>query len=439
MSQAEVENTPFWLKDNFAPVFEETTAENLTVRGSIPDALNGRLLRNGANPQTGESLHWFLGNGMLHGVEISEGSANWYRNRYVKTTLYLNPDADIMSGLGDMSMSAANTHVIKHAGKILALEEGHWPFEVSDDLETVGPHNYGGKLPGPMTAHPKICAETGEMLAFGYGMAPPYLTYYRVSKSGELVQVEEIEVPGATMVHDFNVTRNYVIFMDLPAVWNLEGMADNGLPIVWDESYGARLGVMPRNGSNADVTWYDIEPCYVFHPLNAYESGTDLMLDVCRMDDTMKPGSSSEPKLTRWTIKTAEGRVEETQLDDRMVDFPRVADRVVGLKHQYGYCAAFAKGAPFGQGLIKYDVDSGTSEYRDLEGGQASEPVFVANPDGTDEDDGWVLSYVYQPEQDKSEVLILNGQDITGEPAAVIELPVRVPAGFHGNWVSDDD
>ena len=232
MSQAEVENTPFWLKDNFAPVFEETTAENLTVRGSIPDALNGRLLRNGANPQTGESLHWFLGNGMLHGVEISEGSANWYRNRYVKTPLYLNPDADIMSGLGDMSMSAANTHVIKHAGKILALEEGHWPFEVSNDLETVGPHNYGGKLPGAMTAHPKICAETGEMLAFGYGMAPPYLTYYRVSKSGELVQVEEIEVPGATMVHDFNVTRNYVIFMDLPAVWNLEGMADNGLPIV---------------------------------------------------------------------------------------------------------------------------------------------------------------------------------------------------------------
>ena len=128
------------------------------------------------------------------------------------------------------------------------------------------------------------------------------------------------------MVHDFNVTRNYVIFMDLPAVWNFEGMAENGLPIVWDESYGARLGVMPRNGTNADVTWYEIDPCYVFHPLNAYESGSDLILDVCRMDDTMKPGSSSEPKLTRWTIKTVEGRVEEVQLDDRMVDFPRVAD-----------------------------------------------------------------------------------------------------------------
>ena len=439
MSQAQADSTPFWLRDNFAPVFEETTTEHLKVRGHIPEALKGRLLRNGANPQSGESLHWFLGNGMLHGVEIADGKANWYRNRYVKTPLYLNPDADIMSGLGDMTMSAANTHVVKHAGKILALEEGHWPFELSRELETIGPHNYDGKLKGPMTAHPKICAETGEMLAFGYGMAPPFLTYYRVSSAGELVQVEEIEVPGATMVHDFNVTRNYVIFMDLPAVWNFEGMAENGLPIVWDESYGARLGVMPRNGTNADVTWYDINPCYVFHPLNAYESGDDLILDVCRMDDTMKPGSASEPKLTRWTIKQAEGRVNETQLDDRMAEFPRVADRVVGLKHRYGYCAAFAKGAPFGEGLIKYDLDQDSSVYRDLAGGQASEPVFVANPSGTDEDDGWVMSYVYQPSTDTSEVLILNAQDIAGEPAAVIELPVRVPAGFHGNWVSDDD
>ena len=88
-----------------------------------------------------------------------------------------------------------------------------------------------------------------------------------------------------------------------------------------------------------------------------------------------------------------------------------------------------------GTGLIKYDLEKGTSQYRDLEGGQASEPVFVSNPDGIDEDDGWVLSYVYC-EQDKSEVLILNSQDIEGEPAAVIELPVQVPAGFHGNWVS---
>ena len=437
MSEARQEKAPFWLRDNFAPTFEERTESDLKVIGQIPESLQGTLLRNGANPQSGESAHWFLGNGMLHGVRIEAGQAKWYRNRYVKTPLYLKPDGDVMDGLGDMTMSAANTNVIQHAGKIMALEEGHWPFVVSNELETVGPNNYGGKLEGAMTAHPKICPETGELLAFSYGMTPPYLTYLRASASGELLQTEQIEVPGATMIHDFNVTRNFVIFMDLPAVWNFEGMATTGLPILWDESYGARLGVMPRNGGNADVVWYEIDPCYVFHPLNAYENGDKIVIDVCRMDDTMKPGSSAPPMLYRWTIDQASGRVTETQLDDRVVDFPRVADAVVGLKHQFGYCAAFAGSAPYGEGLIKYDLEAGTSEYRHLDGGQASEAVFVKDPTAGGEDGGFLLSYVYQPEIDQSEVLILNAQDMLGEPVARIQIPARVPAGFHGNWIGD--
>jgi len=437
MSEARQEKAPFWLRDNFAPTFEERTESDLKVIGQIPESLQGTLLRNGANPQSGESAHWFLGNGMLHGVRIEAGQAKWYRNRYVKTPLYLKPDGDVMDGLGDMTMSAANTNVIQHAGKIMALEEGHWPFVVSNELETVGPNNYGGKLEGAMTAHPKICPETGELLAFSYGMTPPYLTYLRASASGELLQTEQIEVPGATMIHDFNVTRNFVIFMDLPAVWNFEGMATTGLPILWDESYGARLGVMPRDGGNADVVWYEIDPCYVFHPLNAYENGDKIVIDVCRMDDTMKPGSSAPPMLYRWTIDQASGRVTETQLDDRVVDFPRVADAVVGLKHQFGYCAAFAGSAPYGEGLIKYDLEAGTSEYRHLDGGQASEAVFVKDPTASGEDGGFLLSYVYQPEIDQSEVLILNAQDMLGEPVARIQIPARVPAGFHGNWIGD--
>ena len=437
MSEARQEKAPFWLRDNFAPTFEERTETDLKVIGQIPESLKGTLLRNGANPQSGESAHWFLGNGMLHGVRIEAGEAKWYRNRYVKTPLYLKPDGDVMDGLGDMTMSAANTNVTQHAGKIMALEEGHWPFVVSNELETIGPNSYEGKLQGAMTAHPKICPETGELLAFSYGMTAPYLTYLRASASGELLQTEQITVPGATMIHDFNVTRNFVIFMDLPAVWNFEGMATTGLPILWDESYGARLGVMPRNGGNDDVVWYEINPCYVFHPLNAYENGDKIVIDVCRMDDTMKPGSSAPPMLYRWVIDQTSGRVTETQLDDRVVDFPRVADNVVGLKHQYGYCAAFAGSAPYGEGLIKYDLEAGTSEYRHLDGGQASEAVFVKDPSASGEDGGFLLSYVYQPEIDQSEVLILNAQDMLGEPVARIQLPVRVPAGFHGNWIGD--
>lgn len=431
----QLKEEPFWLKDNFAPVYDEVTVTDLKVVGEIPEALDGRLLRNGANPQSGFSAHWFLGNGMLHGVEIQGGNANWYRNRYVKTPLFENPDEDVVASLGDLSRSLANTHVIHHAGKIMALEEGHWPFVLSDDLETVGPNNYDGKLTCPMTAHPKTCGETGELLAFAYGMNEPYLTYIRVSATGELLQQEPITVPGPTMVHDFNITRNHVVFMDLPVVWDLKGLETTGIPVVWDESYGARLGVMPRNGTDKDVTWYDINPCYVFHPMNAYEEGSKIVVDVCRMDDAMKPGSSSPPMLYRWVIDQETGTVSETQLDDRVVDFTRVCDTRVGLKNRFGYAAAFAGGLPVAKGFIKYDLENSSSAFHDLKGGQGSEPVFVKDPSGTAEDDGWVMSYVYRPEENRSEVVILDARSFDKEPVATIQLPVRVPAGFHGNWV----
>ena len=433
---AQAEEKPFWLKDNFAPVFDEVTVTDLEVTGEIPRELNGRLLRNGANPQSGWSDHWFLGNGMLHGVEIQNGKANWYRNRYVQTPLFKSPEMNPMETLGDMNYSSANTHVIHHAGKILALEEGHWPFEVNEKLDTIGPHNFGGKLAGPMTAHPKTCGETGELLSFSYGMSAPFLTYHRTSAEGEMLQVEPITVKGATMVHDFNVTRNHVVFMDLPCVWNFDGIAETGLPVIWDESDGARLGVMPRNGTDADVRWFDINPCYVFHPLNAYEEGDKITVDVCRMEDAMKPGSNSPPMLYRWVIDLTAGTVSETQLDDRVVDFTRVCDTRVGLKNRYGYGANFT-GLPVAGGFIKYDLQNDSSEYHPLNGGQGSEPVFVKDPNGKDEDDGWVLSYVYQPEIDKSEIVIVDSRAFDKEPVARIHLPVRVPAGFHGNWVPD--
>lgn len=435
--QVKEQDKPFWLKDNFAPVYEEVTETDLKVTGEIPKELNGRLLRNGANPQTGWSDHWFLGNGMLHGVEIRDGKANWYRNRYVKTPLYLDPEANVMSSMNDMARSSANTHVIHHAGKIMALEEGHFPFVMSDELETVGPHDFDGKLTTQMTAHPKTCGKTGELLFFGYSISAPYLRYHRASPTGELLQSEEITVPGATMVHDFNITENYVVWMDLPAVWDLPGAAESGLPIKWDESYGARLGVMPRNGGDADVTWYEIDPCYVFHPMNSYEDGKKIVLDVCRMNDTMKPGSNSPPTLYRWVIDQEAGTVSETQLDDRMVDFARVCDTKVGLKNQFGYTAAFHPSLPVAAGLIKYNMDDISSEYHDLKGGQGSEPVFVKDPNGQSEDDGWVLSYVYIPSENKSEIVIVDARGFEKEPIARIHLPVRVPAGFHGNWVPD--
>ena len=439
MSEAAVNERPFWLSGNFAPTYDEVTETKLEVTGSIPPELNGRYLRNGANPQTGETAHWFLGNGMIHGVELNNGKANWYRNRYVRTPLLADAGADPMNALDDRSRSLANTHIISHAGKILALEEGHWPFELSSDLETIGAYNYDGRLETGMTAHPKVCPETGELLFFAYGMTPPYLTYHRASAAGELVQSEQIDVKGATMVHDFNITRNHVIFMDLPLVWNFENAANSGLPIQWSDEYGARLGVMPRDGSNKDVVWYDINPCYVYHPLNAYEDGDDIVIDVSRLAHSMKPGVADVPPvLHRWTIHQNTGKVSESQIDDKAVDFPRVPDAVVGLKHRYGYTAEFGAGLPTAVAFRKYDMQSGTSEAHELQNGRVGgEPVFVPAAGASAEDDGYLMSFVYDPAENKSELVIIDASNVAADPVARVHLPTRVPAGFHGSWVAD--
>ncbi|MBQ61639.1 MAG: dioxygenase [Gammaproteobacteria bacterium] len=438
MSEQLQENKPFWLTGNFAPIYDEVTETELKVTGSIPPELNGRYLRNGSNPKFGDTAHWFLGNGMIHGVELENGNANWYRNRYVQTPLLADEGTNPLETLDDRSKSLANTHVLGHAGKILALEEGHWPFEISADLETVGAYNYDGKLNTGMTAHPKICPETGELLFFYYGMTPPYMTYHRASAQGELVQSEEIEVKGATMVHDFNITRNHIIFMDLPLVWNFENVT-GGLPIQWSDDYGARLGVMPRNGSNKDVVWYDIDPCYVYHPVNAYENGDTIVIDVCRLEHSMKQGAPDvSPVLYQWTINQATGKVSERQLDDHSVEFPRVPDSRIGLPYRYGYTAQFGSGGPTANAFRKYDMKTDTSVAHELGNGRAGgEPVFVPGAGASTEDDGYLLSFVYDPAENKSELIIVDASNMEKDPVARVHLPRRIPAGFHGSWVAD--
>ena len=383
--QESAERRPAWhLRGNFAPVFDEVTLTDLEVVGAIPPALDGMYLRNGANPASGTSPHWFFGNGMLHGLQLSGGNARWYRNRYVRTPLLENPKAPMFreDGTLDRLSSAANTHVICHAGRILALEEGHFPWQVDHELNTLGAHDFGGKLTTAMTAHPKICPETGEMMFFGYGFFEPFLTYHRADAQGNLVQSTPITVGGPTMMHDFNVTRNFAIFMDLPVVFDLELAMRGTMPYRWDDQYGARLGLMPRNGTDADadVRWFDVDPCYVFHPMNAYERGAgddlEIVIDVGRFKSMWKKGSEefdSVALLHRWVICPSTGVVSEEQLDDRPAEFARVADSVVGLPNRYGYMAATRPGngeAVFSTELLKYDLVSGKRETHDCGSGR---------------------------------------------------------------------
>jgi carotenoid cleavage dioxygenase len=247
------------------------------------------------------------------------------------------------------------------------------------------------------------------------------------------------------MVHDFAITEHNIVFFDLPVVFDLNLLGQRPFPARWDPEYGARVGVMPRDGGTADVEWLDVDLCYVFHPLNAYDDEDGrVVVDVVRhpkMFDTDLYGPAElPPTLDRWTIDRTARKVIEERLDDRPQEFPRVDDRVVGRRHRYGYGSHFGiddQGIHFG-GLLKHDLRAGSTEVRSFgPGTYAGEGVFVAESDRAGEDEGWVLSVVYDEGRDGSDVVILDGSDFTGAEVARVQLPQRVPFGFHGSWVPD--
>ncbi len=457
--RGEAANAPWHLIGSRKPVFDEVTLTELKVVGEIPRDLNGRYFRNTANPQTGYSEHWFIGDGMLHGVELREGRANWYRNRWVRTPMYAQPGVDRLKlaldpekFTFDYAVSAANTHVISHAKKILALEEGSFPYELTAELETVGAFSFGGKLKGPFTAHPKFCPDTGEMLAFGYAPIPPYLTYFRVSPSGELVQSTEITVTGPTMMHDFAATRTRAIFMDLPAIFDMELAMKGGMPIRWSDDYPARFGVMPREGSDSDVLWFNVSPCYCFHTLNAYDDGSDVVVlgmrvpEIWRDSAAMDLGSApvdtaSQPRLHEWRLNLVSGAVKERYLDDIPGEFPRISQAVQGHPMRYGYSLGMAGASSAGMGgaTVKYDLQK--SARREVHaypaGHEPGEAVFVPREGSRAEDDGYLMTYVWKPETDTSYMVILDAANVSAAPLAEIHVPRRIVSGFHSSWIPD--
>ena len=444
--------TAWHLRGNWAPLQEELTSTKLTVHGNIPPELSGVYIRTGPNPKTGKSPHWFLGDGMVHGLRLEAGKACWYRNRFIQTADITDPLADASAGLGDLRRGKGNTHVVHHAGRILCLEEAHWPWVIDSELNTLGCENFNGALTSSMTAHPKVCPLTGELLAFSYfTFEPPYLKYIRIGADGQLKQLEGIDIPNMVMMHDFNITEHYVIFMDLPLALDLS-LLSTGVPFSFQPNLGARLGVMPRDGSNADVRWFDIDPCYVFHPVNAYEQAGKIVIFVSRQPSAFS-GSSDDyanvGRLWRWEIDLTTGQVSEDQVDDRPADFGRIDDRRVGLPSRYGYLMSLAgegnsEEPVYGSKLYKYDLDSGACVEHDLrldfpastnQDVRGAEPVFVAAGEG--EDEGWVMTLCHDEASGQSRFLILDAQHFDAPPVAMIELPQRIPYGAHGNWIPD--
>lgn len=434
--------TPEWMKGNYAPVREETTAFELPVKGAIPLELCGLYVRNGSNPKEGFTGHWFLGDGMVHGVSIRNGKAEWYRNRWVRTPCFAGKGLTPENAL-DIRASVANTSVIAHAKRILALVENALPMEITRELDTVGFYDFGGALATPFTAHPKICPSTGELHFFGYRVVPPFLTYHVADAGGALVRSVELPVRGPTMMHDFAITSGHVIFMELPVVFDFNLAIKGAMPFTWSETYGARLGVLPRGGGIETLRWVEVEPAYVYHVANAFETadGT-IALDVARYDYAWRqeaPGSGA--RLTRWRIPPGAAKAEEAQLDSRKIEFPRINDRYCGNSHSIVYALANNRDLEAGAfgGLLRYDLKSGETAYHDFgESRTPSEFAFAPAPGAEGEDEGWLIGFVYDRARNASDLVILDAQRVGGKPLAQIELPGRVPQGFHGAWIPDE-
>jgi carotenoid cleavage dioxygenase len=439
-----------FLTGNFAPVADEHTAFDLRVTGRIPDELEGRLLRIGPNPVAPDpaNYHWFLGNGMVHGVALRGGRAAWYRSRFVR-------DDEVVEAKGWPPVSGpqrefslggglANTNVIFHAGKTLAIVEGgNLPVELSGELETVQRVDFGGTLPAGFTAHPKRDPDTGELHAAVYGVGAEQIQYVVVGVDGRVRKTVEVPVPGSPMVHDCAITKNYIVLLDLPVVLDTAAAEQGtGLPYTWQPEYGARVGLLPREGAAEDVLWRELEPCFVFHPLNAFEDGDGrVVVDVVRLPQLFASeryrATEGPPTLDRWIIDPRGGPVKQERLDDRPQEFPRVDERCVGKPHRYGYSVEIGAGFRF-EALLKHDLREGRTE-RHAQGAARlfMEPVFVPRRPDAGEDDGWVLAYTYEADANRSDVVILDARDFSAGPVATIHLPVRVPFGFHGNWIPD--
>ncbi|WP_067472807.1 carotenoid oxygenase family protein [Nocardia amamiensis] len=445
MTTAPDADTPLHLAGNNAPVTEEVTVEPTWMAGQIPSELEGIFVRNGPNPRTGWSPHYFAGDGMVHAVALSGGSARWYRNRYVRTPLYANPGRsradlafDPATATIDYRVTTANTHLLAHAGRLLALEEGGFPYQLTPDLNTLGPYIFGGALATPMTAHPKVCPVTGELLFFGTQLRPPYLTYYRASPAGEILQAQVVETPRATMMHDFAITEHHVVFMDLPVVFDLA--APGGPGWRWSDAHQARFGVMARTGGA--VRWFEVAPCYVWHTLNAFETNSIVTLTGTRVSSLWRGGSDDisggQPRLHRWRLNLTHGTVTEEQIDDEAVEYPRVADTVIGHAHHFGYVTSFSLDAhPSNSRIHRYDFTHSVTRHTHQlpDGHTCGEAVFVPRHSTTSENDGYLLTFAHDRARGTGYLLILDATDVTAAPIAEVHLPARIPNGFHGTWI----
>jgi carotenoid cleavage dioxygenase-like enzyme len=432
------------------PVAEEVVVPGPPVLGELPGELDGSFLRIGPNPlgAVDPARHNVLaGDAMVHGLRIRGGRAEWYRNRWVRTDRVSRAFGELPTpgprhGLSDN----CNGNIIRHAGRTYAVgDAGVLPTELGCDLATVARSDFDGTLPAGFSAHPETDQVTGELHAVAYYHELPDIHYLTVGVDGRVRRAEPIAMKSTSMMHAFSLTERYAVLYDFPVTFSAAAAAAGSrVPYAWNDGHGSRLGILPRWGGDADVLWMDIDPCFVFHPYNAYEAGRSIVIDVVRHErvfdlDPLRPGESA-PTLWRWTVDLRSGTVAERQLDDHVEEFPRIDDRFKGSRHRYGFAIGLRPedGDMFaGPRLLRHDLVARRTDVHEFgPGRETGEAVFVPRTADAPEGDGWLLSFVYDRATDRSDLVVLDTADFAGEPVATVRLPVRVPHGFHATWIA---
>ena len=448
------ENAPHpFLTGIHAPLHDERTLTDLAVTGTIPAALCGRYVRIGPNPFKPDPRghHWFIGDGMVHGVRLRDGQAEWYRNRYIRSqVLEAAGGPKAAPGPRRTARDGVNTNVVQIAGKITAIvEAGSSPAVLNDELETVGYSDFGGTLTAPFTAHPHEDPLTGEFHAITYdGTTPDKVWHVVLSPEGKVVRELEIPVAHGPSIHECSITANYVLVFDLPVTFSMKALiGGQGFPYRWNPEHKARVGLLPRSGNADDIVWCEVDPCYVFHVANSFEDGEGRVVVDCAVYETMfsegPEGPNGKPLgFERWTIDPVAKKVERATIDATAQEFPRPDERYFGQPYRYAWAIGIpADGDPAFLGadpLYRHDLKTGERTQHHFGPGRIpGEFVFVPRAADAPEGDGWMIGYVIDAANETTDLVILDAADIAAAPVASVHIPHRIPPGFHGNWLPD--
>ena len=456
------------LTGKFAPVADELVLDDLPVEGAIPTDLNGVYLRNGPNQQFEPkgSHHYFDGEGMIHSGVFRNGSFS-YRNRWIRTEGWLKNDAageelywGVMNSVKDAidrpMNDAANTDVIGHGGKaVVSWYLAGTPYIIDPlTLDTIkaAPEYVSGPGKG-MSAHCKVDEYTGELLFFDYFTEKPHMSYGVVSADGKLLHHVPIELPGDRLMHDMGITENYSILHDVPVYHDEEALQAGRHKIRFDSSLPIRFGVIPRFGASDSIRWFEFSSCFLYHVVNCWEEGDEVVMVACRYMPAKKADGSIDEERTarmiatlemdarlwryRMNLKTGE-TTEECLNADYNVEFPSYNSLDTGRYTQWAYLVDHDPKMLRWTGIRKMNTDTGESVGEWSDGHDHcwySEPWFAPADNPKSEDHGYVVTFCWNDRTEVQELQVFDALDISKGPVARIRLPRRVPPGFHACWM----